>query len=255
MTATSPLWNRTILVTGVVDDRSLAYATARCAAEQGATVILTAPGRDLERTSALAPRLAAPVYELDVVDARAWSQLDERLARDHPILHGALHAIAYAPIPFLDGRFVPPPDGDLAQAMQTSVTSYASLAELLRGRAPEEGASLVGLTFDPSRAWPTYNWMGVLKAALEATSRYIARDLGPSGVRSNLIAAGPLETRAASAIPGFSKLLDHWRTSPLPWDPHDADPVGEAACFLLSDAARAITGEVLHVDGGRHAVA
>lgn len=248
------LTGKCILVTGVVDERSIAFAVAERAVTAGATVLLSAPPRDMDRTRELATRLDAALYQLDVVDRQDWERLGDRLADEGHVLDGAVHAIAYAPAPLLDGRFDPPEPNELSIAMDTSVTSFAALARLLATRAPDTGASLVGLTFDPSRAWPTYNWMGVLKAALEAANRYVARDMGPAGVRSNLVAAGPLLTRAAGGIPGFERLLEHWEAAPLAWDPNDAAPVADPTIFLLSDAARAITGEVLHVDAGRHAL-
>ena len=141
-------------------------------------------------------------------------------------------------------------------AFQTSVFSYASLARALCELAPEEGASLVGLDFDAAGAWPVYNWMGVCKAALESVNRYLARDLGARSIRANLVAAGPLHTRAAGGIPGFDSLLSAWeRGAPISWDAGDPTPTADAVCFLLSDLARAVTGEILHVDGGYHAMA
>lgn len=251
---TASLAHKRILVTGVVDERSIAFAVAERAIAAGATVLLTSPPRDMERTHELASRLGASLHQLDVVDRDDWERLLAQLADGGQVLDGAVHAIAYAPAPLLDGGFAPPAASDLSIAMDTSVTSYAALAQLLAARAPATGASLVGLTFDPSRAWPTYNWMGVLKAALEAANRYVARDMGAARIRSNLVAAGPLLTRAASGIPGFQALLDHWEEAPIEWDPTDAAPVADPTIFLLSDAARAITGEVLHVDAGRHAL-
>lgn len=248
--------DKRLLITGVVNADSIAFAIARRARSLGAEVALSAPPRDLERAEAAAELLGCDVLTLDVNDAAGWASVEADLRQRWGRLDGAVHAVAYAPQDALDGDFLTfRPDG-LNLAFHTSVTSYASLAALVAHLAPPSGGSVVGLDFDPSAAWPTYNWMGVCKAALEAASRYVARDLGPAGIRSNLVAAGPLVTRAASAIPGFDRLLDAWdRQSPLPWVPTDPEPVADATCFLLSDLARAISGEVLHVDGGFHAMA
>lgn len=172
-------------------------------------------------------------------------------------MDGALHAIAFAPRSALDGAFLDATDADVAQALRASVWTFAVLARMLSELMGDQGASLIGLDFDAGgRAWPVYNWMGVCKAALRESSRYIARDLGPRRVRSNLIAAGPLLTRAARGIPRFELLTQAWEeTSPLAWDPSDASPVADVVCFLLSDFSRAITGEVIHVDGGFNAMA
>src|SRR5207237_1955005 len=136
------------------------------------------------------------------------------------------------------------------EAFRTSADSLKALAEaalpLMDG-----GGSIVGLDFDASVAWPVYDWMGVAKAALESVCRYLARDLGPTGVRVNLVAAGPLGTVAARGIPGFERLASLWpQQAPLGWDIDDPSPVASAACWLLSEYARGITGEIIHVDGG-----
>jgi enoyl-[acyl-carrier protein] reductase I len=168
---------------------------------------------------------------------------------------GVLHAIAFAPEDGLGGRFLETPPESAITAFQTSAFSLKALAAALADLYPEHGASVVGMDFDASVAWPVYDWMGVAKAALEATARYLARDLGPRGVRVNLVAAGPLGTLAARGIPGFDDLKDMWgRQAPLGWDAEDAGPVAGAILFLLSDLARGITGEILHVDGGFHAM-
>jgi enoyl-[acyl-carrier protein] reductase I len=142
-------------------------------------------------------------------------------------------------------------------AFQTSAFSLKALTGGLLPLLKEAsgGAGVVGLDFDASVAWPSYDWMGVAKAALEAVSRYLARELGPQEVRVNLVSAGPIETLAAGGIPGASELADVWsQTAPLAWDPEDPGPVADAACFLLSPLARGITAEILHVDGGYHAM-
>jgi enoyl ACP reductase len=243
-----------ILITGVADTTSIAYAIARRCLEHDATITLTAPPRDLHAARTPARELGADVEELDVTDPAHWTRIATVLTDRGRPLDGAVHAIAYAPPDALAGPLHRTrPDG-LTTAFHTSVASYAWLAGLLTDLAPPSGASLVGLDFDASRAWPTYNWMGVCKAALEATNRYLARDLGPQHIRANLIAAGPLHTRAANAIPGFELLLDTWHHAPLAWDPCDPGPVADTAVHLLSDYARATTGTIAYVDAGVHAI-
>ena len=250
------LQGKRFVVTGVVTTDSIAFATARRALDLGGEVILTAPDRDRERAEHAAAELGCDLQTLDVNDPEAWTALEVVIRDRWTFLDGALHAVAYAPRDALDGDFFAARRDSLTMAFHTSATSYASLAGLVARLAPAGGGSVVGLDFDASAAWPTYNWMGVCKAALEATSRYVARDLGPRRIRSNLIAAGPLETRAALGIPGFSQLLDAWAgQSPIKWDSTDPGPVADTVCFLLSDLARAITGEIIHVDGGFHAMA
>ena len=252
------LEGKRLLITGVVDTESIAFATAARAQELGAEVILSGLPRNIEQTQESAQALPTPA---DVVAADLTSPDDiESLGRiigdRMGGLDGALHAIAFAPRSALAGDFLDPQADDLNIAFQTSAVSYASLASILRDLAPSGGGSLVGLDFDAAGAWPVYNWMGVCKAALEAASRYLARDLGKASIRSNLIAAGPIHTRAAGGIPDFQLLLDAWQErAPLNWDPTDSKPVADTACFLLSDLSRAITGEILHVDGGYHAMA
>ena len=246
-----------LLVTGVVTPGSIAFATARRAQELGAEVVLTA----LPRVRALADEAAAllPVRPL-VLDADLTVPADldavaEAVRAELGGLDGALHAVAFAPKAALRS-FVDAPSEAVEVAFRTSVHSYAALARVVRDLAPPEGASLVGLHFDASRAWPVYEWMGVCKAALVSANQYVARDLGASGCRANLVAAGPLNTRAASGIDGFDVLLRAWEESaPLAWDPDDARPVAEAACWLLSPLSAGTTGTVLHVDGGHAAVA
>jgi meromycolic acid enoyl-[acyl-carrier-protein] reductase len=246
-----------LLVTGVVNRESIAYEVARQAQEAGAEVVLTSFGRVRRMTERTASRLPQPpdVLELDVnspddIEAVA-ADLKERWGR----LDGVLHAIAFAPEDALGGRFLDTPPESAEVAFRTSAYSFKALAVGLADLYPEEGASLVGLDFDASVAWPVYDWMGVAKAALEATSRYLARDLGPRRVRANLVSAGPLGTLAARGIPGFGDLASAWqRQAPLGWDTDDPAPVAGAILFLLSDLARGITGEILHVDGGFHAM-
>ena len=250
--------DRRLLVTGVVTQESIAWSVAARAQSLGAEVVLTSFDRDRERTLAAAGALPEPVdvWDLDVTDPSHFDALADRLAQRWGHLDGALHAVAFAPRPALAGDFLAADGLSVQRAFATSTYSYAALAGVVARLAPPRGASLVGLDFDAAGAWPVYNWMGVCKAALESVSRYVARDLGPTNVRSNLVAAGPLHTRAADGIPEFERLVGAWRArSPMHWDPCDPGPVADAVCFLLSDLARGITGEILHVDGGYHAMA
>jgi enoyl-[acyl-carrier protein] reductase I len=197
------------------------------------------------------------VLELDINRPEDLSAVRGELESRWSGLDGALHAIAFAPEDALGGRFLETPPQSAAQAFVTSAYSLKALAAELAPllRAPGRG-SVVALDFDASMAWPSYDWMGVSKAALEAVARYLARDLGPDGVRVNLVSAGPIETPAAGGVPSFSQMADIWeRIAPLGWAIDDPMPVADAVCFLLSDAARGISGEILHVDGGFHAVA
>lgn len=248
---------KTILVTGLVTSESIAYAVARRALELGAHVVLTGLERDLDKAGEAADSLGlGPVIPFDVTRPHASAELVEVIGRRHGRLDGVLHAIAFAPRATLSGSMLEVKPADVELAFRTSTVSYAELGRVLRDLAPPEGGSLVGLDFDASGAWPVYNWMGVCKAGLEALNRYLARDLGALGIRSNLVAAGPIHTRAAGGIPGFDQLLDAWEhRSPLQWDAHDTAPVADAVCYLLSDMARAVTGEIVHVDGGYHAMA
>jgi meromycolic acid enoyl-[acyl-carrier-protein] reductase len=249
---------RKLLITGVLTDRSIAFAVATRAQEQGAEVVLTGFGRGLRITERMARRLpaAADVLELDVNDPSQIEAVAGALRKRWGRLDGVLHAIAYVPPDALGGQFLTTPSASAIAAFETSAFSLKALAagllELLeQGEAP----GVVGLDFDASVAWPAYDWAGVSKAALESINRYLARDLGPRGVRSNLVAAGPLQTVAASNIDGFDDLARVWeRQAPLGWDLSDPSPVADACLFLLSPLARAVTGEILHVDGGVHAL-
>jgi enoyl ACP reductase len=254
----SSLDGHRLLVTGIATTDSIAFATASAAQRSGARVVVSAFPRDgdLARQAVDALPEPVPVVECDATSPADLDRLARSVVAELGGLDGAVHAIAYAPSELLAGNLVDAPTDRIGVAFATSVTSYVALGRLLAGLAPPTGGALVGLDFDASGAWPVYNWMGVCKAALESANRYLARDLGPRRIRANLVAAGPLHTRAADAIPGFSHLLSAWdATAPLGWDPTDASAAADAACFLLSRAATAITGEILHVDGGYHAMA
>jgi meromycolic acid enoyl-[acyl-carrier-protein] reductase len=250
------LQDKRLLITGVITKDSIAYHAAEQAQQEGATVLLTSFGRVRRMTERAAARLPTPVgvLELDVNQPEDLSTLTETLRDRWGRVDGALHAIAFAPEDALGGRFMTTPAESAGQAFQTSAFSLKALAAALEPLM-EPGASIVGLDFDATVAWPIYDWMGVAKAALESVSRYLARDLGPKGIRVNLVSAGPLGTVAARGIPGFETLADLWREqAPLGWDTADPAPVAAAICFLLSDYSRAISGEILHVDGGFHAI-
>ncbi len=249
-----------MLVTGVLTDDSLAFAVARHAQEQGAQLVLSGFGRGLSLTQRTSRRLPEPVevIELDATDPdqveRAAAFVGGRFGR----LDGLVHAIAYAPASCLGQGVLAAPWEDVAQALHASAYSLKSLAAaFLPWFEAAGGGSIVGLDFDASVAWPGYDWMGVSKAALESLCRYLARDLGPSKVRVNLVAAGPVRTIAAKSIPGFSRFEEVWSSrAPLGWDIRgDGEAVGRAAVVLLSDWLERTTGEILHVDGGFHAVA
>ncbi len=255
----SLLDGKRILVTGVLTDASLAFGVAQQAQEQGAEVILTGAGRGLSLTQRTARKLpeAAQVLELDVTDADQVAAVRDALGERWGRVDGALHAIGFAPPSCLGGGFMDAPWEDVAVAMQVSAYSLKTLADVVVPHM-REGGSIVGLDFDNStQAWPAYDWMGVAKAALESTSRYLARDLGPRGVRVNLVAAGPIKTLAAKSIPGFARFEDVWdERSPLGWDVKaDADAVARACVALLSDWFPKTTGELIHVDGGFHSTA
>jgi enoyl ACP reductase len=246
-----------LLITGVLTDDSIAWHTARVAQEQGADIVCTGFGRGLRLTERSVQRLPHPcdVLELDIGGPAQVEAVVADLTTRWGRVDGALHAIAFAPEDALGGNFLNTPVESAEVAFKTSAFSLKALAAGLADLYPEEGASVVGLDFDASVAWPVYDWMGVAKAALEATSRYLARDLGPRGVRVNLVSAGPLGTLAARGIPGFGDLATAWQQqAPLGWDTDDPKPVAGAILFLFSDLARGVTGEILHVDGGFHAM-
>lgn len=252
------LEGKRLLVTGVLDPRSIAFHIARVAQEAGAEIVLTGFGRARRLTERTARRLEDPpdVLELDVTNPDDIDAVAKDLERRWGELHGVVHAVGFAPESCLGGGFLEAPWEDVATALHTSTYSLAALARGARGLLVSGGGgAIVGLDFDASMAWPGYDWMGVAKAGLEATTRYLARDLGPDGIRVNLVAAGPLRTVAAKSIEGFGAFDEVWqRRAPLGWDLHDPEPVARMACVLLSDWSLGVTGEVVHVDGGAHAV-
>ena len=250
------LAGKRLLITGVITKDSIAYHAAEKAQHEGASLLLTSFGRARRLTERAAQRLPEPVdvLELDVNNPEDLSAITDTVGARWGGLDGALHAIAFAPEDALGGRFMTTPAESANQAFQTSAFSLKALAAALEPLMAS-GGSIVGLDFDATVAWPIYDWMGVAKAALESVSRYLARDLGPKGIRVNLVSAGPLGTVAARGIPGFEQLAELWRAqAPLGWNAEDPAPVAGAVCFLLSDYAQAISGEILHVDGGFHAV-
>ena len=250
------LAGKRLLITGVITRDSMAFHVAARAQAEGAQVLLSSFGRVRRMTERAAQRLATPVdvLELDVNRPEDLEALAAELGSRWGGVDGVLHAIAFAPEDAIGGRFMTAPAASAALAFQTSAYSLKALAATLAPLMPA-GASIVGLDFDASRAWPVYDWMGVAKAALESVSRYLARDLGAQGIRVNLVSAGPLGTVAARGIPGFEKLASLWQQqAPLGWDIEDPSIIAGPVCFLLSDLARGISGEILHVDGGFHAV-
>ena len=250
------LEGKKVLVTGVLDRRSIAYSVARLAQEQGAEIALSGFGRARSLTERTAKRLGPtpPILELDVNKPEDVEAVAEDLKERWGELDGVVHAIAFAPEDALGGNFLTAEWPSVATALQTSAYSLKALTVGLAG-IMKSGASVVGLDFDARVAWPAYDWMGVAKAALESTSRYLARDLGERGIRVNLVSAGPIRTLAAKGISGFNEIEDEWgRQAPLGWETTNPEPVGRAVVSLLSDWWPATTGELIHVDGGYHAM-
>jgi enoyl ACP reductase len=245
-----------LLITGVLTPQSIAFSAAKVAQEQGAEIVLTNFGRTVSLTQKTAKRLPTTpdVLELDANSDEQIAAVAEELRGRWGRLDGFLHAIAFAPQDALGGNFLNTPWESVSTAFQTSAYSLKSLAV---GMAPlmEDGGSIVSLDFDGRVAWPVYDWMGVAKAGLESVTRYLARDLGPRKIRVNTVSAGPIKTIAGKGIPGFEQIGDSWdRRAPLGWDVRDPTPVGSAVAFLLSDLSAGITGELIHVDGGFHAM-
>ena len=245
-----------IVVTGVLTDASLAFGVARLAREQGADIVLTGAGRALSLTQRTARKLGdgIDVFELDVTVPEHGVAVREALAEKWGHVDGVVHSIGFAPEVCLGDDFLAAQWEDVAVAMHISAYSLKALADAFLPLM-SEGGSFVGFDFDNRQAWPAYNWMGVAKSALQSVSRYLAKEAGPRGIRSNLVAAGPIKTMAAKSIPGFKLFEDTWDgRAPLGWDVHNSEPVARACVALLSDWFPATTGEIIHVDGGYHAV-
>jgi enoyl ACP reductase len=254
-TVSGLLAGKRLLVTGVITDQSIAFSVARIAIEQGATVVLTGFGR-LSLVERIARRLPAevPVIELDVTNPEHLSSLADRVTSTVDGLDGVVHSIGYAPPSCLGGGFLDAPWEDVSTALHVSTYSYKALAMACLPLM-KPGGGLVGLTFDATKAWPVYDWMGVAKAGLESANRYLALHLGKHGIRANLVSAGPLRTMAAKSIPGFEQFEESWaERAPLGWDLTDQAPAAKAVLALLSDWFPATTGEIVHVDGGYHAL-
>lgn len=249
------LTGKRIVVTGVLTDASLAFGVAKLAQEEGAEVVLTGAGRGLSLTQRTARKLPheAPVFEFDVTDPAHVDSVRASVKAHWGAVDGVLHSIGFAPANCLGEDIMEAQWSDVSVAIQVSAYSLKTLADAFVPLMTS-GGSFVGLDFDNTVAWPAYNWMGVAKSALESTSRYLARGLGPQNIRFNLIAAGPIKTMAAKSIPGFKKFEDVWDDrSPLGWDVTDSLPVAKSCVALLSDYFPATTGEIIHVDGGYHA--
>ena len=251
------LENKRLLITGVLTPQSIAFAAAQACQEHGAQIVLSNFGRTVSLTERVAKRLPDPpdVLELDANDPEQIEAVRAELEGRWGSLDGFLHAIAFAPQDALGGNFLNTPWESVSTAIQTSAFSLKAIAAGLVPLMQEHGGSIVTLGFDARVAWPIYDWMGVAKAGLESVTRYLARDLGPKGIRVNTISAGPLKTMAGKGIPGFEQIADAWsRRAPLGWDITDPTPVGRAIAFLFSDLSAGITGEMIHVDGGFHAM-
>jgi enoyl-[acyl-carrier protein] reductase I len=249
------LAGKRLLITGIITDQSIAFAIARLAQEAGATVVLTGYGR-MSLVERIAKRLPqpAPLFELDVTNEEHLAAVPAKVREHVDGLDGVVHSIGYAPPSCLGGGFLDAPWTDVSTALHVSTYSYKSLAVACLPLM-DRGAGVVGLTFDATRAWPVYDWMGVAKAGLESANRYLALHLGKHGIRCNLVSAGPLRTMAAKSIPGFDQFEDAWtQRAPLGWNLTDQDPAARAVLALLSDWFPATTGEIVHVDGGYHAL-
>lgn len=251
------LEDKKLLITGVLTRESIAFAAAEAAQAHGAEIVLTSFGRALRLTEKIATRLpqTPDVLELDATDAEQVQAVAEELERRWGRLDGFLHAIAFAPQDALGGNFLNTPWESVATSLEVSAFSLKTISVAMLPLMRERGGAVVSLDFDARFAWPVYDWMGVAKAGLESVTRYLARDLGPHGIRVNTVSAGPIRTVAGKGIPGFQKLADGWGDrAPLGWNTSDPKPVADTIAFLLSDLARGISGELVHVDGGYHAM-
>ena len=251
------LKDKNVLVTGVLTEQSIAFHIARLAQEEGANVVLSSFGRALSITQRIAKRLPteAPVVELDVSNDEHLKALPSEIKKYVPHLDGVVHSIGFAPQAALGGNFLNTEWPDVSTAVHISAYSYKSLTMACKPLFKPSGASVVGLTFDATVAWEKYDWMGVAKAALESTNRYLAKDLGKEKIRFNLVAAGPIITMAAKSIPDFGRFEQVWNDrSPLKWDFADPIPAAQGTIALLSDWFPMTSGEIVHVDGGLHAI-
>jgi meromycolic acid enoyl-[acyl-carrier-protein] reductase len=247
------LKNKNILITGVRDEQSLALAVARCVQEHGGEVLLAVNGRvreQAEAAAALLPR-EAPIVTWDVTVPEELAEMQRALADHWGRVDGALHAVAFAPRACLGGDMLRAGWDDVGLAINTSAFSLKMVTEAVSPMMGAGGGSIVALTRDTRMAWAGYNWMGVAKAALESTARYLARDLGHRRIRVNLVEPGFSATTSATGIPGVHRDALITR-APLGWDPLDPTPVGDACVVLFSDLMAATTGDTIHVDGGAH---
>ncbi|NBN89411.1 MAG: enoyl-[acyl-carrier-protein] reductase FabI [Actinobacteria bacterium] len=246
---------KNIVITGVLTDASLAFGVARLAQAEGAQIVLTGAGRGLSLTERTARKLAqpVPVFELDVTNPEHVTTARDAARQHLGRVDAVLHAIGFAPAVCLGDDLMAATWDDVSVAIQISAFSLKTLADAFVPLMTN-GGTLVGLDFDNTVAWPAYNWMGVAKSAFESTNRYLARELGPRGIRCNLVAAGPIRTLAAKSIPGFAKFEDVWDSrAPLGWDVNDGSAVAKTCVALMSDFFPSTTGEMIHVDGGYHA--
>ena len=250
------LQNKTLLITGILTDKSIAYHAAKIAIDNGATVVATGFGKGLRITERAVKRLSEDikVYEMDIQNPKQVEEAVNSVKENHGTIDGILHAIAFSPIEAMGGNFM---NTELEDAVTSFEVSAFSLKTLAKGFQPilNNPSSIVALDFDNSQAWPGYDWQGVAKSGLQSIVRYLAYYLGKEGIRVNAVASGPLATTAAKNIPGFSSMEGEWdERAPLGWDTKNAEPVAKVVNFLLSDLSEAVTGEVIHADGGAHAI-
>lgn len=252
------LQDKSGIIFGVANKRSIAYACAQSASAQGARLILTYQGERLGKTvEALAEALPneAIAIPCDVADEASVDEAFERIAEFVPDPDFGVHSIAFAPREELEGRFVDTTRDGWAKALDVSAYSMTTIARRMEPLMTK-GGSLVTMTyFGSEKVMPHYNVMGPAKAALESSVRYLASDLGPSGIRVNAVSAGPIRTLAASGVSGFQQFLEIAKAnSPLRRNTEPAE-VGDATVFLVSDMSRGITGTTMWVDSGYHIMA